>query len=91
MTYKFIRADLFSPEPFHLDAMEFVLNQKEHLSLTEEDLIDLKDLKSRQLEQFTSEITEQIGLSLIDILFGFHYDFRTTLVCMFIYSNIINS
>lgn len=76
----FFRADLFSPEQLHLDAMEFELNRDQHLKLTEEDMIDLKDLKIRQLEQFGPEITHQIALSLVDILFGFLYDLRTTLV-----------
>ena len=60
--------------------MEFELDPKQHLALTDEDITQLKDLKIRQLEQFTPEQTEKIGLSMVDILFGFHYNFRTTLV-----------
>lgn len=54
--------------------MDFLLNKEEHLTMNEEDRMELKDLKIRQLEQFSKEITEQIALSLIDLLFGFHYD-----------------
>src|SRR5690348_10847228 len=74
------RADLFSPEQLQLDVMEFELDPKQHLVLTDEDITQLKDLKIRQLEQFTPEQNEKIGLSMVDILFGFHYNFRTTLV-----------
>uniref|UniRef100_A0A915LSA7 Protein SHQ1 homolog n=1 Tax=Meloidogyne javanica TaxID=6303 RepID=A0A915LSA7_MELJA len=71
-------ADLFSQEQYQLDAMEFCFD-KNCVKLTEEDFTDLKDLRIRKLENFSKEINEKIALSLVDIIFGFAYDFRTTL------------
>ncbi|CAK5099063.1 unnamed protein product [Meloidogyne enterolobii] len=71
-------ADLFSQEQYQLDAMEFCFD-KNCVKLTEEDFTDLKDLRIRKLENFSKEINEKIALSLVDIVFGFAYDFRTTL------------
>jgi len=58
--------------------MEFQLVPEKHLSLTDLDLIDLKDLKVRQLEHFSDNHKKKIALSLVDILFAFLYDLRTT-------------
>uniref|UniRef100_A0A1I8BS55 Protein SHQ1 homolog n=1 Tax=Meloidogyne hapla TaxID=6305 RepID=A0A1I8BS55_MELHA len=71
-------ADLFSQEQYQNEAMEFCLDKK-YLILNQEDCSDLKDLRIRKLEKFTKEINEKIALSLVDIIFGFAYDFRTTL------------
>uniref|UniRef100_A0A915LEA1 Protein SHQ1 homolog n=1 Tax=Meloidogyne javanica TaxID=6303 RepID=A0A915LEA1_MELJA len=71
-------ADLFSQEQYQLDAMEFCFD-KNRVKLTEEDFTDLKDLRIRKLDNFSKEINEKIALSLVDIIFGFAYDFRTTL------------
>ncbi|KAL7071521.1 hypothetical protein ACQ4LE_009479 [Meloidogyne hapla] len=71
-------ADLFSQEQYQNEAMQFYLDKK-YLILAEEDCSDLKDLRIRKLEKFTKEINEKIALSLVDIIFGFAYDFRTTL------------
>jgi hypothetical protein len=66
------------PKKIKAEALRFSLIPGEHLSLTDTDLTDLKDLRRRQLESLTDERTWQVALSLVDLLFAYSYDLRAT-------------
>ncbi|KAL3085832.1 hypothetical protein niasHT_025963 [Heterodera trifolii] len=75
-------ADLHEPDQAQLDVMEFDPFQHKdssNFALSDQDRADLKDLPRRKLPHFAREAIGQIVRSLVDILFGFLYDFRTTL------------
>ena len=71
-------ADLFESDDGLQQALKFRFDPAVHLKLSDEDYADLKDLKRRQLENFSSDTTRKIAYSLVDILFAFLYDLRTT-------------
>ncbi|KAF7636595.1 CS domain-containing protein [Meloidogyne graminicola] len=54
-------------------------------------IIVIKDLRIRKLESFSNEVNKKIALSVVDIIFDFAYDFRTTLILMMMKFRIFNS
>ena len=71
-------ADLFESDDGLQQALKFHFDPAVHLKLSDEDYADLKDLKRRQLENFSADKMRKIAYSLVDILFAFLYDLRTT-------------
>lgn len=68
---------MFDPDDGLQAALQFRLEEK-HLSLTDADREQLKDLRVRKLEPLDSEATRAVALFLVDVLHAYFYDLRTT-------------